>query len=57
MVEGFVGGIGLVVLGLLFVWLAPHIVKDIRGAFDDALPEATSPHQPPPPCPTNSPHC
>ena len=43
MVEGFVAGIGLIVLGLLFVWLAPHVVKSIRGAMDDALPAATSP--------------
>jgi hypothetical protein len=43
-VEGFVAGIGLIVLGLLLVLLQPHVAKSIRGALDDALPEATSPH-------------
>jgi hypothetical protein len=44
MAEGFIGGVGLVVLGVLFLWLAPMVVKDIRGAADDVLPAATSPH-------------
>jgi hypothetical protein len=43
MLEGFVGGIGLIILGLLVAWLNPHIVKSIRSAVDDALPAATAP--------------
>jgi hypothetical protein len=38
--RGFVGGIGLIVLGLLFAWAAPHTVKSIRDALDDILPAA-----------------
>jgi hypothetical protein len=46
MLDGFVGGIGLIVLGLLLVWLEPHLIKTIRSAIDDALPAATAPHGP-----------
>ena len=49
MVEGFVAGIGLILLGLLLAWLAPMVVKDIRGAVDDVLAQATSPHHAPEP--------
>ena len=46
MVEGFVAGIGLIILGLVFVWLAPNVAKAIRSALDDTLPASTSPHGP-----------
>lgn len=45
MAEGFVGGLGLIVLGLVLVWLEPHLIKTIRATIDDALPAATSPRQ------------
>lgn len=44
-VRGFVGGVGLILLGLLFVWVAPHLAKCIRHALDEALPVSTQPHQ------------
>jgi hypothetical protein len=52
--EGFVGGIGLIVLGLLFVLLAPHAAKSIRSALDDALPTVTQPDERTPPACTPS---
>lgn len=45
MLEGFIGGIGLVILGLILVLLAPHVAKSVRGALDDLLPSSTSPHE------------
>ncbi len=41
--EGFVGGIGLIVIGLLLAGVVPHVVKTLRGTVDDLLPAATSP--------------
>ncbi|HEY5289796.1 MAG TPA: hypothetical protein VIJ59_07155 [Caulobacteraceae bacterium] len=49
MLEGFVGGIGLIVLGLLFVLLAPKLADDIRGTLHDVLPAAAH-------CPTGQTH-
>lgn len=43
MLRGFVGAIGLLLFGLLFVWLAPSVVKSVRGAIDDSLPAETRP--------------
>lgn len=44
MVEGFVAGIGLIMLGLLLGWIAPKVVKDLRSTVDDVLPADTAPH-------------
>ena len=41
--EHFVGAFGLVAFGLLLVWAFPHIVKDIRSAINQALPQETRP--------------
>ncbi|MDB5726719.1 MAG: hypothetical protein JWQ16_3473 [Novosphingobium sp.] len=42
-VRGFVGAIGLLIFGLLLVWLAPHVAKVLRSTADDALPADTRP--------------
>jgi hypothetical protein len=41
--EGFVGGIGLLLFGLLIVWLMPQIAKSIRSTVNDNLPAETRP--------------
>ena len=46
--KGFVGAIGILLFGLIIVWLAPHITKAVRAAADDALPADTRPGDPPP---------
>jgi hypothetical protein len=43
-VEGFVGAIGILLFGLVVVWVAPHITKSIRSAMDDVLPKETRPN-------------
>jgi hypothetical protein len=42
--EHFVGAIGLLLFGLLLVWAFPHFVKQMRSAFDETLPQQTSPY-------------
>ena len=44
MLKGFVSSIGLLLFGLLLVWVAPSLVKSVRGAMDKTLPEQTSPY-------------
>ncbi|HEX2764012.1 MAG TPA: hypothetical protein VHM92_09275 [Allosphingosinicella sp.] len=46
--EHFVGAIGLLLFGLLLVWLAPQIVKEVRASLDETLPVDTRPHDPAP---------
>jgi hypothetical protein len=41
--DGFVGGIGLLIFGLLIVWLMPQIAKSIRSTVNDNLPSDTRP--------------
>lgn len=41
--KGFVGAIGILLFGLLIVWLAPHIAKSIRSTINDNLPAETRP--------------
>jgi len=41
--RGFVGTIGIVVFGLIFLWLAPGVVKSVRTAFDEVAPAETRP--------------
>ncbi len=45
--RGFLGGIGIVLFGLFFALVAPKVVKAVRGAVDDILPESTQPVRPP----------
>jgi hypothetical protein len=47
MVRGLIGGIGLIILGLMFLALQPGTVKHIRTLLNDLLPESTSPAPPP----------
>lgn len=47
--EHFWGAIGLLIFGFIFVWLAPHVAKEMRSAFDETLPQETRPAQPPAP--------
>jgi hypothetical protein len=42
-VRGFVGAIGIVLMGLLIVWASPKIAKFVRSAVDDNLPAETRP--------------
>jgi hypothetical protein len=42
--EHFWGALGLLAFGLIFVWLAPHIAKEMRSAFDETLPPQTRPY-------------
>jgi hypothetical protein len=42
-VRGFVGGIGILVLGAVLVWAAPKFVKNARAVADDLLPTETQP--------------
>ena len=42
--RGFVGGVGLLILGLLFVWAEPHVAKSVRKTMDEVLPVATQPN-------------
>jgi len=51
--EHFVGALGLLLFGLLIVALSPHIAKEVRAAFDELLPERTSPNSLPPCAPAN----
>lgn len=41
--EHFVGAIGLLLFGLLFVWALPHFTKDLRSTVDILLPQDTRP--------------
>lgn len=41
--RGFVGGIGLIALGLLIVTVAPRLATSLRTIVDDALPTDTRP--------------
>jgi len=41
--EHFIGGLGLVILGILIAWAAPHVVKMARSAADELLPADTAP--------------
>jgi hypothetical protein len=43
MLAGFIGGIGLILLGLIVETIEPRLVRSLRGAVDDALPARTSP--------------
>jgi hypothetical protein len=47
--RGFVGALGIVLMGLLFVWLAPNITKALRNTVDDMLPHHTQPEYKPAP--------
>lgn len=51
--EGFVGAIGLLLFGLLFVWLAPEVAREIRSAMDQTLPVQTRPEARAPPAGEN----
>lgn len=42
--QGFIGAIGLLIFGLLFVWIAPSITKTVRATLDDTLPADTRPN-------------
>lgn len=42
--EHFWGAIGILFFGLLLVWVFPHFVKEMRSAFDETLPQQTSPY-------------
>lgn len=50
--EHFVGAVGLLLFGLLIVWLAPHLAKEIRSAVDELSPQET---RPPVIAPSNAP--
>ena len=46
--EHFVGAFGLLLFGLLFVLAKPYVAREIREAFNELLPEQTSPYTPTP---------
>ena len=41
--EHFVGALGLLLFGLLFVWAFPHFARDLRSTVDQLLPQETRP--------------
>jgi len=41
--RGFVGAIGILIFGLIFLWLAPSVTKAFRAAIDDLAPIETRP--------------
>jgi hypothetical protein len=41
--EHFWGAVGLLLFGLIFVWLAPHVAREVRSALDETLPHDTRP--------------
>lgn len=41
--RGFVGAIGILIFGLLLVWIAPNVTKNLRSVVDDTLPKETRP--------------
>jgi len=41
--EHFVGAIGLLAFGLIFVWLAPQVARHLRTTSDEMLPAETRP--------------
>lgn len=42
--RGFVGAIGILIFGLLFLYAAPSVSKAFRAAIDDLAPQATRPN-------------
>jgi hypothetical protein len=43
-VRGFVGAIGILIFGLLFLYLSPTVSKAFRAAIDDIAPQETRPN-------------